>query len=145
MIGLGGVRDGSGGGDEMRGRQAKSRSKLSYILLQARDGRLLKRLTSGPKIVFPAVDFVTIPIQLDEDQLIVTVSMRTPPDDSAPRPPLSPVEKAAFQAFKEERESGSRLIRKGEAGSPKKRFRKATSAKPKPRSSSRHSRSPRAD
>ena len=47
----------------MRGRQAKSRGKLSYILLHARDGRLLKRLTSGPKIVFPAVDFVTIPIQ----------------------------------------------------------------------------------
>ena len=63
MIGLGGVRDGSSGGDEVRGRQAKSRGKLSYILLHARDGRLLKRLTSGPKIVFPAVDFVTIPIR----------------------------------------------------------------------------------
>ncbi|MGX1423116.1 hypothetical protein AB7M59_003551 [Bradyrhizobium elkanii] len=58
-------------------------------------------------------------------------STRRPPNDSAPRPPLSTAEEAAFQAFKEERESGSRLIRKGEAESSKKRFRKTKPAKQK--------------
>jgi hypothetical protein len=58
--------------------------------------------------------------------------MLTPPNDSAPKQPLSLTEKAALQAFKEERESGSRLIRKGEAGRSKKRSRKAKPAKPKP-------------
>ncbi|MCS3445946.1 MULTISPECIES: hypothetical protein [Bradyrhizobium] len=44
---------------------------------------------------------------------------------------MSTAEEAAFQAFKEERESGSRLIRKGEAESSKKRFRKTKPAKQK--------------
>lgn len=60
-------------------------------------------------------------------------STRRPPNDSAARPPLSPAEEAAFQAFKEERESGTRLIRKGEAGSSKKRFPKTRPGKPKSR------------
>jgi hypothetical protein len=59
-------------------------------------------------------------------------SMRAPPNDSAPKPPLSLTEKAALQAFKQDRESGSRLIRKGEAEPPKKRAGKAKSAKRKP-------------
>ncbi|PWE78702.1 hypothetical protein XF30_20085 [Bradyrhizobium sp. SUTN9-2] len=57
--------------------------------------------------------------------------MRTPPNISAPKLPRSPAEKAALQAFKEERESGSRLIRKGEIAPPKKRIRKRKFAKPK--------------
>lgn len=57
-------------------------------------------------------------------------STRKPPNESAPRPPLSRAEEAAFQVFKEQRESGSRLIRKGEAGSPK-RSRQTKSNKPR--------------
>jgi hypothetical protein len=58
--------------------------------------------------------------------------MRAPPNVSARKPPLSLAEKAALQAFKQERKSGSRLIRKGEAGPSKKRSGKAKAAKPKP-------------
>jgi hypothetical protein len=59
-------------------------------------------------------------------------SMRAPPKDGAPKPSLSLAEKAALQAFKQERESGGRLIRKGEKGPPKKRFGKAKGVKPRP-------------
>ena len=59
-------------------------------------------------------------------------SMRAPPNNSAPKPPLSLAEKAALQALREERESGTRLIRKGEKGLAKKRPGKTKSAKPRP-------------
>lgn len=60
-------------------------------------------------------------------------STRRLPNDGAPKPPLSPAEEAAFRAFKEARESGTRLIRKGEAGSSKKRVPKTKAGKPKSR------------
>ncbi|WP_143198024.1 hypothetical protein [Bradyrhizobium sp. AS23.2] len=49
--------------------------------------------------------------------------------DSAPKLPLSLAEKAALEAFKQERESGSKLIRKGENRPNKKRSGKPNSAK----------------
>jgi hypothetical protein len=51
--------------------------------------------------------------------------MRAPLNVSALKPPLSLAEKAALQAFKQERESGSKLIRKAEAAPSKKRSGKA--------------------
>jgi hypothetical protein len=59
-------------------------------------------------------------------------SMRTPPDVTAPKPPLSPAEEVAFQALKESRESGSRLIPRGGNRPLKKRLGKTKRAKPKP-------------
>jgi len=59
-------------------------------------------------------------------------SMRTPPNDGAPKLPLSLAEKAAFQALKESRESDTKLIPKGEKKRTKKRFGKAKPSVPKP-------------
>jgi hypothetical protein len=55
-------------------------------------------------------------------------SMRTPPNGSAPKPPLSVAEKAALQALKEARETGTKLIPKGTKKRPPKRFGKAKGA-----------------
>ena len=52
-------------------------------------------------------------------------SMRTPPNGSASKPPLSLAEKAALQALKESRETGTKLIPKGEKKRTKNRFGKA--------------------
>jgi hypothetical protein len=59
-------------------------------------------------------------------------SMRTPPNVAAPRPPLSLTEKAAFQALKEARETGSKLVRKSQKKRIKKRFDKIKAGGPKP-------------
>jgi len=58
--------------------------------------------------------------------------MRVPPNDSAPKLPLSPAEKAALQALKESRETGTKLIAKSEKTRTKKRFGKAKTGGPKP-------------
>jgi hypothetical protein len=52
-------------------------------------------------------------------------STRVPPNESAPRPPLSIAEKAAFEALKKSKEVGVRLIPKGEKKKPKARFGKS--------------------
>jgi hypothetical protein len=58
--------------------------------------------------------------------------MRTPPNNSAPKPPLSPAEKAAFEVLKHQRETGTKLIPKGQKQPTKKRFGKPKVAGPKP-------------
>ena len=59
-------------------------------------------------------------------------SMRIPPNGSAPKLPLSPAEKAALQALKESRETGTKLIPKAEKKRIKKRFGKTKTGGPKP-------------
>jgi hypothetical protein len=51
-------------------------------------------------------------------------STRAPPSESAPRPPLSLAEKAAFEALKQSKEEGVRLIPKGEQKKRKSHFGK---------------------
>jgi hypothetical protein len=58
-------------------------------------------------------------------------SMRAPPNNSAPKPPLSLAEKAALQALKQSQETGSKLIPKGMKKRPQKRFGKAKTTKAK--------------
>jgi hypothetical protein len=55
-----------------------------------------------------------------------------PPKKSAPRPPLSLTEKAAFEVLKQSKEQGVRLIPKGEQKKRKSRFEKTKLATRKP-------------
>jgi hypothetical protein len=50
-------------------------------------------------------------------------STRAPPNESAPRPPLSLAEKAAFEALKQSKEVGVGLIPRGQNKKRKTRFR----------------------
>jgi hypothetical protein len=59
-------------------------------------------------------------------------STRAPPNESAPKPPLSLAEKAAFEALKQSKEVGVRLIPKGEKKKRKSRFGKAKSLGDRP-------------
>ena len=59
-------------------------------------------------------------------------STRVPPNEGAPRPPLSIAEKAAFEALKKSKEVGVRLIPKGEKKKRKSRFGKSKAVATKP-------------
>src|SRR6476659_7738710 len=58
-------------------------------------------------------------------------TMRTPPNVSAPKPPLSLTEQAALQALRETRETGTTLIPKGQKKRTAKRFGKTKTSGPK--------------
>src|SRR5260221_13374738 len=59
-------------------------------------------------------------------------STRDPPSESAPRPALSLAEKAAFEALKQSKEAGVRLIPKSEKKKRKSRFGKSKSITKRP-------------
>jgi hypothetical protein len=59
-------------------------------------------------------------------------STQIPPNEAAPRPPLSVAEKAAFAAFKQSKESGVRLIPKGENNKKRKARPGKPAKKPSP-------------
>jgi hypothetical protein len=59
-------------------------------------------------------------------------STRVPPNDGAPKPPLSIAEKAAFEALKKSKEVRVRLIPKGEKKKRKSRLGKSKAVTKKP-------------